>query len=95
MQKVNRPFKLKDKITGLYYCPLRFVKVEGNYIKSNLSKNGKIYFKNPLKHIKWIEDHTQTEKRENTSRPQSKVRTDVENLEIEFVKVSKASSQVE
>ncbi len=45
-------FRLKHIPTGLYYCPSRKIKVEGWYIKSNLSKTGKIYAVRPsLKHI--------------------------------------------
>ena len=61
--KVERPFRLKHIGTGLYYCPLRQIQVRGfdgktHYVKSNLSKRGKVYFTNPLKHIKEIDDHT-------------------------------------
>ena len=40
-------FRLKHVPTGLYFCPSREMKVEGWYIKSNLSKSGKIYAKRP------------------------------------------------
>jgi hypothetical protein len=40
-------FRLKHVPTGLYFCPSREIKVEGWYIKSNLSKSGKIYAKRP------------------------------------------------
>lgn len=59
-----KPFRLKDPVTGLYYCPLREIKVKhkddkwGRYVKSNLSKKGKVYFTSqPLE--KTIDDHTQ------------------------------------
>lgn len=59
-----KPFRIKDKLTGLYYCPSREIKIKNpttgytRYIKSNLSKKGKIYFTNPIKHISIISDHT-------------------------------------
>lgn len=59
---MKRPFRLKDPVTGLYYCPSRKIKVNpenkpyGNYVKSNLSKKGKIYF-SAQKLEKHIFDH--------------------------------------
>lgn len=55
-------YKIKHKPTGLYYCPYRYVKVPGQYgsVKTNLSKNGKVYATKPS--LKWIGslvyDHT-------------------------------------
>lgn len=60
---MKRPFRLKDPVTGLYYCPLRKVSVNpdkhayGDYVKSNLSKKGKVYF-SAQKLEKQIYDHT-------------------------------------
>lgn len=61
MNKV--PFRVKDKITGLYYCPSRKINIKdsngyGRKVKSNLSKKGKIYFIDPRNHIKQFYDHT-------------------------------------
>jgi hypothetical protein len=61
---MNKPYRLKDKVTGLYYCPSRSVQVKdkktgySNYVKSNLSKKGKIYWSDPRKHIINVWDHT-------------------------------------
>lgn len=59
-----KPFRLKDKTTGLYYCPSRTIQVKHesgqmSRVKSNLSKKGKIYFTDPRKHISGFYDHTQ------------------------------------
>ena len=58
-----RPFRLKDKKTGLYYCPSRLIKVDFNgksqYVKSNLSKKGKIYFKPYWDNQRLCYDHTE------------------------------------
>jgi hypothetical protein len=59
-------FRLKDPVTGLYYCPVRLVVVNyledgvkrSTQIKSNLSKVGKIYYKD-LDVSKGVLDHTQ------------------------------------
>lgn len=40
-------YRLKHIPTGLYFIASREIKVEGWYIKSNLSKTGKIYTKRP------------------------------------------------
>jgi hypothetical protein len=57
------PFRVRDKITGLYYCPSREIQVKdedgyGRYVKSNLSTKGKVYFQDPRNHIKQFYDHT-------------------------------------
>ena len=57
-------FRLKDPQTGLYYCPSRDVKVlfpdgKEKYVKSNLSKKGKIYCATYDSNIRTICDHTQ------------------------------------
>ena len=55
-------YKILHKPTGLYFCPSREVKATwtrpedgitfSNYVKSNLSKTGKVYTKRPtLKYI--------------------------------------------
>lgn len=54
-------FKLKHKKSGLFYCPVRQISVNGLYVKSNLSKVGKIYHKSPLNQIKSFLDHTDLE----------------------------------
>jgi hypothetical protein len=58
-----KPFRLKHKLTGLYYIPLRDICVKheeygGRRVKSNLSKKGKIYFTDPRKHIGGFSNHT-------------------------------------
>lgn len=60
--KLEPPFRLKDPVTGLYYIPSRLIKVvtpEGRSIrvKSNLSKQGKIYVRNRLL-VESVYDHT-------------------------------------
>jgi hypothetical protein len=56
-------YKILHKPTGLYFCPTREVKAKwtrpedgrtfSNYVKSNLSKTGKVYTKRPtLKYIR-------------------------------------------
>lgn len=77
------PFRLKDVITGLYYIPCRQIKVQNKYIKSNLSKKGKIYFNDPRKHITDFLDHTQLRKSATSIGFRSSVRQDIENLIIE------------
>jgi len=48
-------YRIRHIPSGLYYCPARHVKVpnqEYGWIKSNLSKTGKLYPRKPsLKHI--------------------------------------------
>jgi len=58
-----KPFRLKDRVTGLYYCPSRSVRIRGEHgeltwVKSNLSKKGKIYWTDPRKHIDSVYDHS-------------------------------------
>lgn len=57
---MNHPFRLKHKRTGLYYIPLRLVRAPNHdgWVKSNLSKTGKVYFTDPRKHIGSVDDHT-------------------------------------
>lgn len=58
-------FRIKHKSTGLYFCPSRSISVKTEdgrreWVKSNLSKKGKVYIKYPS--LKWCEsiyDHTQ------------------------------------
>jgi len=72
-------YKVKDIITGLYYTPSRHVKASnGKYVKSNLSKSGKIYTQDPRKHIKNFYDHTTIDERGLPT-----LRKDVNNLELE------------
>jgi hypothetical protein len=42
-------YKLLHKPTGLYLCPARLIKssIDDKYVKSNLSKDGKIYHTRP------------------------------------------------
>lgn len=61
---MKKPFRLKDPKTELYYCPSRKVAVNPDkikygmsYVKSNLSKKGKIYL-STQKLEKQIYDHT-------------------------------------
>lgn len=58
-------YRIRHIPTGMYYCPSRTVtvKVEGKsyrqWVKSNLSKNGKLYPRKPnLAHINHIWNHT-------------------------------------
>jgi hypothetical protein len=54
-------YRILHKPTGLFYCPSREIKAKildhhgetrERYVKSNLSKTGKVYLKRPtLKHI--------------------------------------------
>lgn len=65
-----KPFRLKDPVTGLYYCPSREVTTKAPdgkkiWVKSNLSKKGKVYFKNYENGERSIRDHTQLEKSVN------------------------------
>lgn len=59
---MKRPFRIKHKKIGLYYTPVRDIQVKKEkswgYVKSNLSKKGKIYFTDPRKHIGGFNDHT-------------------------------------
>ena len=61
---MKTPCRLRDKVTGLYYCPSREIQVKdkktgtSRYVKSNLSKKGKIYWSDPRKHISSVYDHT-------------------------------------
>lgn len=89
---MNKPFRLKDQITNLYYCPVRAIKVNGQYIKSNLSKKGKVYFSNPIKHITDFLDHTKLiEDKRNAylgrKSHKASCRKDVENLTIEYIQI--------
>jgi len=57
-------YRLKDPKTGLYYCPSRDIKAilpdgRERYVKSNLSKKGKIYYKSYNNDIRHIHDHTE------------------------------------
>lgn len=55
------PFKLIHKSTGLFYRPCTFAKDHTNsgYVKTNFtSTGGKIYTKDPRKHITFFESHT-------------------------------------
>ena len=49
-------FRIKHIPTGMYYCPNRHIQIRHNgekkYVKSNLSKKGKIYQKKPS--LSWI-----------------------------------------
>ena len=62
---INKPFRLKDPKTGLYYCPSREVMVKWKdkscRVRSNLSKTGKVYFKSYEGDVREIEDHTDLE----------------------------------
>lgn len=44
-------YRMKHKPSGMYFCPSRELKVRDGenwgYVKSNLSKDGKIYPRNP------------------------------------------------
>ena len=41
-------YKIRHKETGLFFCPSRKIKAaNGRYVKSNLSKTGKIYHNMP------------------------------------------------
>jgi len=56
-------YRVKHVPTGLYYCPSRNVRVTNNEgrrvgVRSNLSKKGKVYDKDPRSHISSIQDHT-------------------------------------
>jgi hypothetical protein len=98
MKNIN-PFRLKHKATGLYYIPLRQIRIpnspdgEGGWIKSNLSERGKIYFSDPRKHISEVEDHTNlTYQKINNSgyEPKSKpipatIKVVPEDFEIEYL----------
>ena len=77
-------YKVRDKITGLYYCPARKVKVGKDYIRSNLSKKGKIYQSNPLKHILFFDDHTQPIPSKPNAYPsvEPTTREDIQNLKL-------------
>ena len=59
-------YKLRHKKTGLYFCPLRsvHVKYDGNsyWVKSNLSKKGKLYKIDPRNMIDDVHDHTELKK---------------------------------
>lgn len=60
-EMTNRPFKLIHKSSGLFYRPCAFAKddITGKYVKTNFTKTGgKIYTKDPRKHIKFFESHT-------------------------------------
>lgn len=55
------PFKLIHKSTGLFYRPCVLVKdhTNGRWVKTNFtSTGGKIYTKDPRKHITFFESHT-------------------------------------
>lgn len=65
-----KPFRLKDPVTGLYYCPSREIKIKtpdgkSKYVKSNLSKKGKVYFKSYNDNEREILDHTQIVERDD------------------------------
>jgi hypothetical protein len=51
-------YRMKHLPTGLYYCPSREIQVETDkgrkYVKSNLSKKGKVYVNKPS--VKYIGD---------------------------------------
>lgn len=40
-------WKILHKPSGLWFCPSRTIKVHDVYVKSNLSKTGKVYTKRP------------------------------------------------
>jgi len=57
---MSRPFKLVHKSSGYFYRPCTHAVSEntGKYVKTNLSKTGgKIYTRDPRKHINYIESH--------------------------------------
>ena len=61
MQKVQqlviptRCFRLLHKPTGLYFCPVRKIQnLSGQYVKSQLSKIGKIYYFAPTNILRYI-----------------------------------------
>lgn len=65
-------YKLLHKPTGLYYRPVRSIKVKvphedkREYVKSNLCKKGKIHTIKPnLDWCEWIADHTQVVEKNN------------------------------
>lgn len=52
------PYRIKHKKSGLYYCPSRrvwrkFESGEKGYVRSNLSKTGKIYHSATLKWLQY------------------------------------------
>lgn len=64
---MSNVYKVRDKKTGLFYRPVRKVVVKKKdedgieksvWVKSNLSKNGKIYSSDPRRHITSLRDHT-------------------------------------
>jgi uncharacterized protein YraI len=65
-----RLYRLKHKRTGLYYSGKKWVKVKyatssgrelSDYVKTNLSKTGKIYKTKPRKFASVYHDHTNFE----------------------------------
>ena len=53
-----KAYKIKHIPSGLYFCPSRKIRLpngvhKGKYVKSNLSKKGKIYIAMPS--LKWVE----------------------------------------
>ena len=62
-------YKLRHKKTGLYFCPRRFVQIKFDgqtyWIKSNLSKKGKLYQQDPRNKIQIVYDHTKPYKFDN------------------------------
>jgi hypothetical protein len=40
-------YRIKHKPTGMYYAPTKRTTRDGAYLKTNLSKNGKLYLKEP------------------------------------------------
>jgi hypothetical protein len=93
-------FRLKHKSTGLYYTPTRDVLVRMSpseepsrqytgYVKSNLSKTGKVYSKDPRKHITTVRSHLHTSwgyYYDRCWRPSSiEERVGPEDFELEFL----------
>lgn len=84
-------YKVKDTVSGLYYCPSKDISIKlesgaTRYVKTNLSKKGKLYRSDPRKHISSFFDHTKI------SNNYSTLRKDIESFILEEVVDSKANS---
>lgn len=89
-------YKVRDKKTGLFYCPVRKITakikdengIERNvWVKSNLSKNGKIYNSDPRRHITSIRDHTCLVKNSPLSFNTRSINRDVSLEDLELIEI--------